>query len=412
MSWFKKVSLNTFYQLVAKVVTSGTGFIIALLIWNQFGTTTYGDFAKVTAFVSLFYLFVDFGLNPIFLQHDQSNLHFKDLFYPRIIGGIGIAILACLIGFFLPYNSLTHTGFSPVVRMGIVLFSITILTEGLLYTATAVFQREFRYNYFLLASVVGSLLSLFLVSLMILFRLPFSTIFPFLVTGAIVEALLALVLTRQSLSPFSIDGAFVKKLFIRSFPITMMLAFNLIYFRIDLFLLAFFRPSSDVAIYDLSYKFFDFLVALPLFLSNALYPKLLIDVKQNNIARLSLRYVGMFLAISLFVVVPVWFLAPLLALIKPDLLTIVVPLRLLALSLPIFFATNILQWLLIALSKQKFLSIVYILAAIFNIVLNVIFIPRYGYIASAIITGVSEGVVAILFCYQLASKNSNGKNNN
>lgn len=403
MPWFKKISLNTFYQIIARIITSGTSFIIALLLLRQFGMSTYGDFAKVTAFVSVFYLFVDFGFNAIFLQHDHEKVHFKDLFYPRLLGGVAIAIIASLLGMMLPYNPLSQTGFSPVVRMGIVLFSITILTEGLLYTAMAVFQRELQYHLYLFAAVVGSLLSLVLVSVIILLRLPFSTVFPFLVVGAVVESVVALVLTKQTLSSFSVDTAFIKKLFIQSFPITMMLLFNVIYFRIDMFLLAFFRPSTDVAVYDLSYKFFDFLVALPLFLSNALYPKILEDVRKNDISKLSWQYVSAFLALSILVVIPVWLCAPLLVLIRADFANVVLPLRLLVVSLPVFFATNILQWLLIALSRQKFLSMVYILAAVLTIALNIIFIPRYGYVASAIITGVSEALVAILFCFQLAS---------
>lgn len=201
---------------------------------------------------------------------------------------------------------------------------------------------------------------------------------------------------KRQVLPITIDTAFIKKLLVQTLPITFMLVCNLIYFRIDMFLLSLLKPSTDVAQYDLSYKFFDFFIALPLFLSNALYPSLLSEVKGGNFGQKKLkRYAVIFFLLSLGVVIPVWVAAPLVTLIRPDFSPAVIPLRILLLSLPVFFVTSIFQWVLIAKKEQKFLAIVYFLLTVFNVITNLVFIPQFSYIASSIITGVGEAFVLL-----------------
>jgi O-antigen/teichoic acid export membrane protein len=72
-----------------------------------------------------------------------------------------------------------------------------------------------------------------------------------------------------------------------------------------------------------------------------------------------------------------------------------IPFRILLLSLPFFFTTSFLQWVLITLEKQKYLMYVYLFSTLLNIVLNIIFIPQFSYLASATITLMSEALVFV-----------------
>src|SRR5438046_5823597 len=105
------------------------------------------------------------------------------------------------------------------------------------------------------------------------------------------------------------------------------------------------RSSHDVAIYDISYKVFDFLIAIPLFLSNSLYPTILEHEKNNRTVGIAKRYIFLFIVGSILLIIPVWFLAPFLSIVKKEFLEATLPFHILLLSLPVFFGTNILQWL-------------------------------------------------------------------
>ena len=403
MAFYQKLAVHTLYQVVARIASSGASFLITIIIAHHFGVSAYGDYAKVTAFVTMFYLLADFGLNAMFLQKETSSKHFHDLFYARIILSVLLIFVVNLIAFFLPYNTITGVGFSPFVRIAIALFSITIFTESVLYSTFAVFQKKYMYQRFMMATIIGSIITISLVGFFVLLGLSLFWIFIAFVIGALLEAVASILFTEEKLFPMLVHVQFIKGLFYETLPVALMLIFNLIYFRIDTILLSLFRPSTDVGIYDLSYRVFDFLIALPLFLSNVLYPKLIADEKNNrNIKAKVLLYVLGFFTAGIVVVLPFWFLSPFIfTTIKPQLLPATVPFRLLLLSLPVFFATNILQWMLLSKKKQRYLSLVYFLLTIANIIFNILFIPLFGYVASAIITGIGETIVLLLFSWKV-----------
>lgn len=399
---FRVLASNTFSQVVARIISSGVSFLITLLIAKSYSITVYGDFAKVIALISLFYLIIDFGLNPVFLQKTDNKKRFKELLFGRLslasLLFIGVNLFASL----LPYNSHTHVGFSPLLRLPILVFSLTFFTEGILYSALAVFQRELSYKYLLYATSIGSLITLLVVYLGTLFTHSLLLIFVGFFLGGLGESIFALLFTKEQLVPIIIQTRFTRRLFIETAPLTLMLICNMLYFRIDMLILGSLRPSQDVAVYDIAYKFFDFLIALPLFVSNVLYPILIKHERENTSEKKEvLRYVGVYLLFSLVIFFPLWFGAPLLQYIKPQFLAAVLPFRLLLLSLPVFFGTSVLQWVLIAKQKQRFLVYVYVAALIGNVALNIHYIPQDGYIAASIITGASEALVFLLFCVRL-----------
>src|SRR5207245_1945225 len=159
-------------------------------------------------------------------------------------------------------------------RLGIILFSFTIITEAVVYTSAIIFQRELWYKYFMLASLSGSLVSIAAVFVVTQFSQGLFAIYVCFILVSVVRSGLDLFFTRQRVFPINIDMQFAKRLTLDTLPIAFMLICNLIYFRVDILLLSFLKSSQDVGIYDLAYKFFDFLIALPLFLSNTLYPSL------------------------------------------------------------------------------------------------------------------------------------------
>ena len=391
------IAKNTLYQVLARLVSSGTSFLIVIMIARHFGVLGYGDFAKITAFVSLFYLIIDFGFNAIFLQREDNKIRFRDLLYPRIIFAGLIAVGVNLLAAFLPYNSLLQTGYSPVVRLGIAIFSLTFFSESIMYTCLAVFQRELKYELFFFSEIVGGIVALGTVGLLLVSNASLLTLLYAYVLGGIIQCITALFLTKEALFPIRFDTKFFMQLTRETLPVGFMIFFNLLYFRLDLFLLAIMKPTHDVAVYDLAYKFFDFLIALPLFLSNSLYPSLLDHQKNNRMTRQMVkRFILLFFTLSIPVVAGVWIISPFIQIIKPEFLAAALPLRILAASLPVFFATSILQWVLIAQKQQKKLMVVYLFASLINVVLNFYFIPHYSYIGSAVITGVSELLVGIM----------------
>ncbi len=399
---YLSVFKNTSYQTIARILSSVTGFVIAMLLARSFGAAGYGDFIKITSFVTLFYLFCDFGINAIFLQQKDSEKSFKGLLYLRLTIAFFLFILANVISIFLPYNDSLGVGFSSLVKIGIFIYSFELFLQSALFSTAAVFQKRLRYDFLTKVSLVRSTLSLVLVALAIYLGQSLYVIISILLFSDLVSVLLSLRFAKEKIFPVGFDIKIAKELLVSSFPLGMILIFNLIYFRIDTLILSVFKSSADVGIYGLAFLFFGFLIALPLFISNSIYPIMLAAKEnKNQFLKLVRSYFPIYLGLSFAVAFPFWFASPLFSLINPEFAVAIVPFRILLLALPFFFLTSFLQWILITFKKTGYLMRVYFVSMCANIFFNFIFIPQYSYIASAWITGICEAVVFTFLLYKV-----------
>ena len=420
----KKIAANTLYQIITKLSTSASVFIITILIARNLGTQGYGQYTKITAFISMFYLLVDFGLNAIFLQLSQKEALARRLLALRLVLSLLIVALVNLLILILPFSQTQDIGFSPNLRPASFIFSLTIISQAIILSATAIFQKKLRYDLYMYSTISGTLLTLGLIFLFSRNHAPLEYILLSYILGGALSALASLLFLKEktagSIIPnkkpvilnlskdlLKIDLKFSRELLKDSLPLGLMLFFNLVYFRIDIIILSFYKNTTDVALYGYAYKYFEFLLAIPLFLSNAVYPFLLRSLKNlRSYYEFCQKYLLLFLLLSLPIFILAWILAPAIAIVKNDFAPSIFILRILLLSLPIFFLTNILQWILIARNKKTYLLKIYIIGAIVNIVLNLIFIPSYGYIAAVIITAASETLILIFLISKFISLKS------
>ena len=483
-----KIAFNTLVQVLGKLISSGSTFLITVLVARRFGVTGFGEFVKITTYVSLFYLIVDFGLNAVVLreieneklktkniyekakpsnleskchpefisgsnkgilkphtircgarqvQNDNERINLKIIFSNllglRIVFALILIFLALAILAFLPFNPLTLKGFTPLSKIGIIILIPTILTQAIFASANAVFQKRLRYDLSVIASSVGSFITLALVFLLLKINAPLLLAIISYLVGGLVMAGVALYLSKllitksfallktstirgvpsatsevtkvQNFSPYSLK--LWRSLFVKSLPLGLTLIFNLIYFKADTLILTVFRSTEEVGIYGLARSFFEFPLAIPTFFMNAVYPVLVnskFEIRNSKLVKKSAIFLAIF---SLLLSVFCYLLSPYLTLIKSDFAPSILLFRILALYLPVFFLSSLFMWTLIAFGKQKLLVLIYGNAMTINILLNLFFIPRFGYLAAAVILGISELIVLGLtgsFCLNLLRK--------
>jgi len=403
---FKKVIYNTSSQLIAKLVSASITLLVTILIGRNLGEAGFGDFTKIFVFIGYFYTFSDFGLNAIYVkitktpQEQISNL--KVLLGTRLVLTTFLAALAILISQFLPYNHDLLVGFSPLVKTGIILTSLTIITQGLLTTANAFFQKNLRYDLSALSVIFGYLVVLIATIIASVTQKGLLAYTAAYIYGGITFVLAAYLFIYKKvgkiiLPHFSLQRSF--ELIKNAWPIGTALILNLIYFRIDIFILSSSRSSAEVGIYGLAYQFFEASLAVPIFFANTLYPVLTNSYHQNlGIFKKEVRFwLKILLAVSIALAIFLFVIANFIPLIYEGRFGgSVAALQILALGMPFFFISALLWHLLILYNRQKFLILIYGSGAAFNLIANLIFIPVYGYLAAAIITVFSEALVLLL----------------
>lgn len=403
--YLKRISVNTVIQFFLRITNSIPTLAATILVAYFGGYETLGSFTKVIAFVSIFYLVVEFGLNSVFLREyfNSFEKYFGNLILLRLIFSLILIPVVIFFAYLLPQNKIAGTGFSDFEKYGIYIFSLTLITVGLSTSLQAILQKKLSYYLSLFPSLAYSLILLVCVIISSIKGDLHLLLFSYVLSGVVLVVLLLTVIKKTYRITFRKTPDFYefsKRLFIMSLPLGAMLSFNLLYTKADTFLLALFRPTYDVGVYGISYKFFEVLLTLPTFLANSVYP-LLLQNDQNSKRYKSLfqKYMLLFIFVSTTITAVSFLMSPLITLFKSDFSHSVAPLQILTLSLPFFFLTSLLQWHFLIKKRMRFLVPLYGGVLLLNIILNIVLIPHYSYYAAAITTGACEALVFIIMLW-------------
>lgn len=390
MKSLAKIFKQTSWQVAGKVVTSISTFIILGLVARNYGASGTGIFTLALTYLAIFYMLTDFGFNAHVLK--KGEIEWNKLLGVRLVWSGVLVILALGLLPFLPFAT---SGFDAAVLFGV----LAIIGSSVFTTCNLIFQSKLRYDLAVLASSIGTLISLAVFYFLVLQKLPV----PFLLFGHltswIVIAFAALLLIKKFLPNIIpiFDIRYTINLFKDSWPIAATLALNVIYFRADAFILAYFKPISEVGIYNVAYSVFQSALVLPTFIMNAYYPMMLNSL--SGVKRVALGLLGIS-AIGVFITI---FFAPIIIKILTGggFTGSVNSLQILSLGFPAFFLSSLLMWLLIAKNKYKLMLLVYTSGALINIILNLIFIPQFSYIAASWITVISEYLILLMQIFLL-----------
>lgn len=396
-----KVLANTASQLSVRLLTSITTLLVTLIISYQMGLTSYGSFTKVVAFVTFFYLFVDFGMNAVFLREHYEDIkrYSFSLLGSRLLTSLFIVLAINVITIFLPYNSVLNTGYSSQEKFLIFLFSFTIILYGLQLSLQAIMQRYLEYNKQILPSIVSSVILLGFVWFGAQQKDLVSIFVGYILATGIQTVFLYKLLKNHIAKAVDFGEIipFTKALLKFSSPLALVLIFNLIYAKVDMILLSIYSPSFEVGVYGFAYRIFELAIAVPLLFSNSVYPYLLEHSSDRTKFLALIKYYSALLFVaSIALGLVIYIGSSFLPLIQEDFVNSIVPLRILLVSLPLFFLTSLFQWILIVKNRMKGLIAIYFSVMVIVVVLNMIFIPRFSYYAAAVITVVGEGFVLLL----------------
>lgn len=407
MQTARKVSANTFWQLATKTINVISGFIIITLISRTFGEKGIGIYTTVMAYIGFFFMPVDFGLNAAAVKHLVTNKYsanhiFQNLLGLRLLLSIALMALAASVMLILPYDADKNIGYSIEIKIATIFVLGSILAQGMIATGNGYFQATHKYKYSFIASIASAIINTALMYIVITStgNLVLSLV-SFSISG-IIGGIGSILLVKREIGNVGpkITKAYFKEIITETLPLTISIIVNLIYFRIDAILLPIYRPVEEVGKYNVSYRIFDAILVIPNYFANALYPTLLEKFQESKAALIQiLKKSALILSGAALIITAVtYFMAPyaIYALLGNYDDTAILYTRILSSGTIVFFISSIAMWALIVIGKQKKLSYIYGISMIINIILNVIFIPKFGAYSSAIITIATEALVFVL----------------
>ena len=402
-----KIAANTIYQVIGKVISMSITMLAVIIITRTYGREDYGAFSLMQSWPALFFVIVDFGINAVAARElsrdwSKANKYLGNILVIRFLFSLLIVVFLSLVLSFFPYSLELKNG----IRLGLLI----LVTQSLYSTTNIFFQVKLKYDLSTIAYICGYIVIFLLIIILSGLKIDIMWVnFSYVVGGVITFILSLLFLKKLDVVPiFSFDKNLFKYLITSSLPIGIMFIFSQMSFKEDALMLSILKlPSSyelsnteSVAIYSLAYKVFEVLLVLPTFFMNSVYPVLVLDMEKGEL--ILKKTFSKVIYFSLFSGVFVGLLGIVFAPLAIRILggegfnQSIDVLKILSGGIFIFYLTSPISWLIMTLGYQKYLPWIYFVSFSFNMILNLIFIPKYSFYGASWITIASEFIVLIL----------------
>ncbi len=395
---FNFASLN-FSSLINKFLN----FILFTFLIGYLTPANYGIYVLVWAFIEFFSPFLDFGTTSYGLTYlpQEKKQNFSRLVSLRFFLMLVIfAIITPASLVFFP-NQL-HISFF------IFLTSIVVLANmwsGSYLIITSLKEKVYQ------ASGVSVIFNFFLISILILLlwlKRDLSLIFGAIFFCYAIYTVINWYLVKKEFFDLKIKFDFKNWMPIlkKSTFFVLVGFFSGLYFKQDIFLLKYLQSDQVVGVYSAGFKFLEALLLIAGSYSMVSLPILSKLLAKKEILKLRVkRDFVLFIFIGFIVSLIFYFLSPYLLtlFLKSKYQNSLAVARIVVFSLPFVLGTTVCFSALYVLKKVKTVILIYLFQIFVNLILNLIFIPRFSLFASAYITIICE-ILNLVFGYYFIRK--------
>lgn len=409
MNALQKIGKNIGSLFISQIINYAIGFIFSILIIRYLGVENYGILAFAQAFTSTIGIFADLGLNTLLTREIAKDKTVTTKYLNNIFT-IKILLISLIIIFTIIIVNLA----SYSLETASVIYFMTILLIFSTFTSlySSLFQAYEKLEYQAIGNILNSILML--IGVLILIKCNFGLIlfaFLYALVGGINLVYYLFISSNIFKFPnlkIKVDWEFWKPTIKIAIQFGLIGVFSTIYLWFDTLMLSFMQGNQAVGIYNAAYKIVLVLLIIPTVINAAIFP---VMSRMYGSSRKSLEIiVEKYFKLMIMIGVPLGIGTTLLA---NEIITIlfgkgyiesVGALQILIWATVSTFANATFVQLFQSINKQMIVSKITFIGLIFNILLNLIFIPMYSYMAASFNTLLTEFIVAI-FLIVLASKN-------
>ncbi|MFQ5409015.1 MAG: oligosaccharide flippase family protein, partial [Anaerolineales bacterium] len=402
----RRVAKNSLAPMALSLLNRLIDFVFAAFYLRVLGPGEAGNYTTAIVLIGWFDIWTNFGLNTWLTREaarDRSSasrfLSNTTIFRLLLGGGTFPIFVGGVVLYQLQTGALGNdTVFAVVLLAFGIMFSS--ITNGL----SALFYAYEQAEYPAAITSVTTILKVSFGAVALLLGYGFvglagSTI----VVNFVTMVIMGTVAWRLYFRPtWNFDRDMQREMARDSFPLMLNHLLATLFFKIDVPMIRAMRGDAEVGRYGAAYKFVDAFNVIPSFFTLALFP-VMSRQARNDRAGLQRTY---HLALKLLVgtaiptaIVATTLATPLIGLLGgreflPDGAR---ALQLMVWSIPFGWINSVTNYLLISVDQQRALTRAFVIGLTFNVVINAIFIPRYGFAAAAVSTILSELVEGMAF---------------
>lgn len=423
---YKKIFINTIAQILAKAWTALISILLLAVLTNYLTQELFWLYSKIYNYLGIFAFLADLGLYTITIREINKNSSetkniVSNVMTLRTILGIFIIILSVTIAYFLPWYN------NKIALISIFIISIFTLISLINSSVLALMQAKLKMEFSLFSTIFWKLITFIWIllvvfvfykkSLILDYSIPFYYIMLSWLAGIFINTLLNYIYSKKLCNFwFSLDFKYMKYIFKISLPYWLALFLSVVYFKVDIVLLSIIEPEKlanfSIALYSLPMRIVEVLMVTWWFYLNSILWELSKNFEQekyneiNKVLNISFKLLFTF---SLFLLV-MW------TLFKNHIIEIVANkdyiispwhiyssssvFFIVLLVLVFYFISNLFIYVLISSNNEKKLLKINIIVALFNIIWNILVIPKYSFMWSWIITVLSQMLLFTIWYYE------------
>ena len=409
MNQVQTIFKNFSWLMVSQIITSICAFVWTILIARYLGVSDYGIMSFAISLTGIAAILMDMGISTHIIRHvatdyDSSSKYLGNAIPLKLVFSIFTFILI-LIALILMKCDILTIQITLLFTIEQIFKSIIILFNGSLQAV-----EEGKYQ------AIGNIL----LNLILLIFIIISIVYDFGLYGITLSYVFAnsfvmitqyfAVKKKLSKPNFEFDREFCKKITLYSIPFALSSFFAIILYSIDMVMLTNMVSSYANGIYSAAYKITSIFVTLYGVYSAVVYPvmsrfykndkNLLIISFEKSVKYLMMLFIPLSFSMIVYSgdIIVLFF--------GKEFIAAESSLSILMWTVSLTIISGVCANLLNASHKEKHVTLILMACAIFNIIANILIIPKYSYIGAAFTTISGDLIGVCLMIYSIYKINA------
>ncbi len=385
---------NTMLILVVRVISRIIALIAVIIIGNYLDPTRFGQMQTAVTYVGLVGTVTDLGFSALYVREGARHTDQLSRYWNNVAS---LKVLGAAVGLPLIFAALYVAGVRSLLWPA---FAILVLSGYQLLLRNTLYALQ-RLTFEIIEIIPETLVVFALVVVGVhlnadtgFFLWAYAISYAFAcVYFATVLAVMGVLRPGLQFEP----GLLLSWVRV-AVPLGITFIITTVYFKVDVPILQRFRPYQEVGYYTFAYKPFESLLFIPFALRSVIFPVLSVYHRRSpeRVLPLAEKFFKALVILGWPISVGVFLLAPqfnsllhLYAGSEPAL-------QILALAIVFMFADNTFAATLNAIDKQNVFALVAMVGLVINVGVNLVVIPRYGYLGASWAVVVTEAALVVV----------------
>lgn len=399
MSVVKKIFGNASWLVLSQAINTVCTFIWTILIARYLGVEEYGIYGFAISLTGILIIVADFGINTHIVREVATD---NGIASKYLGNAIPLKSVFAAAAFLLVAVILFLMGCDGITITVTFLFAVQMIVLSFINLFKGAFQAFEEVKYQAIAEILLQviLLIFIIISIYADFGI-FSIILSYILSNVFALAYLYYALNKNIVRPkYEFDRQFCRKIIIVSMPFAITGILYCAYYYIDIIMLEHLVGSYAAGIYNAAYKLIPVQNILVSIYGAIFFPVMSKFFKSQD-GMLMFAYEKSIKCL-LMLIIP---LSVLIVIYSPDLIQIIygseydaasAVLSILIWNLSLLFilapGTNLLN----SSHKEVAVNVIYLIGGVFNVIVNLILIPRFSYYGAAVSTILSYALIMVI----------------